>query len=164
MSARPMRTRLQCFAGVVAAGLGLLAACKPTELYRPPPTLRGVTVPLPPPTYRNGERIEVSFEGNVPAVAAESRGFVYLWEDLGDEGRYVLPAAGTGAFVFEGVDVTVQQSCVSTYYELDDGSFSPASFYRLELANDPARCEDPDCTAPDEFGACVCLVEWGSGC
>ncbi|MEE9383082.1 MAG: hypothetical protein V3V08_06670 [Nannocystaceae bacterium] len=149
---------------LVVAGVVALA-CKPVSFYRRPPSLRGVGVPLPPPSFRAGQRISVRVEGVLPLSSSHPQTFVYLWEDLDQSGYFVRPDADTGEFLFEDVQVTVGESCLDTHYVdgLDDED-SGIAYYKVELRTEPDICEQPNCSAPDTIGACVCLVKWGSGC
>ena len=151
---------------MVCAALGLSTsgvACNPVSFLVPPPTLRGITIPLPPPSFKDEPFIEIDIDGALPFGYGSDGTMVYLFE-RGTEAGYFVFSDGQ-AFMFNDVLVNIEDNCLETYFtEGEDGEDSTITDYKVVLQEDPEACDSPSCSAPDDLGACVCLEEWQAGC
>lgn len=139
-----------------------VAGCTNVALPSPPPAVRGITVPLPPPSFAEATEVSVTIDGD-SSVDAASGGFVLLYESVADDGRFEYPD-GAGAFVFEDVVVNLPGNCLQlSEYDGTTDIFGQISSMKVLLAADEA-CAGSLCSAQDSLGACVCLEMWGVGC
>ena len=154
--------RLRRAAWAVAALLSL-SACNQVSFYRRGPSLRGITIPLPPPSFHDEQIVEIDVDGSVPSDAG--RGTQVFLYDYGVQDGYFEYAAENGSFLFEDVPVDLQDNCLELYYVTPDDEESGSTFYRAVLRNGPEECTELNqCSEQDAEGACVCLEKWNSGC
>ena len=160
------RRRAGASGSTAARGAALLvtalAGCTTVELPSPPPFVRGITVPLPPPSFAEATEIGVTIEGEIVSDPSPD-GFVLLYEIVTDDGRFEYPD-DTGAFVFEEVVVNLPGNCLQiSEYDGTTDTFGQISAMKVQVAVDEA-CGGALCSAQDSLGACVCLDSWGVGC
>jgi hypothetical protein len=141
----------------------VLAACN-THLF---PTqsayFRGITIPLPPPSIVDDPQLTVDIEGSVPDP--EPGTLAALWESELVRG-YLVDVDDDGNYTFEDIQVVAGQSCLQLWYQWEeDGQTQRGTdaFYQVVIM-EGADCDDDLCSAPDDQGACACLLQRDDGC
>ena len=150
--------------GRFGAGLAILSVAACTNAFLPdnPPSVRGITVPLPPPSFTEATEVGVTIDGQISG-APSAGGFVLLYETVSDDGRFEYPD-DQGGFLFEDVTVGRPGNCLQlSEYDGDTDEFGTVVAMKVVVATDEA-CMDALCSTQDALGACVCLEEWGVGC
>lgn len=150
--------------GRFGAGLAVLSVAACTNAFLPdnPPSVRGITVPLPPPSFTEATEVSVTIDGQISG-APSAGGFVLLYETVSDDGRFEYPD-DQGGFLFEDVTVGLPGNCLQlSEYDGDTDEFGTVVAMKVVVATDEA-CMDALCSTQDALGACVCLEEWGVGC
>lgn len=143
----------------VALTAGALA-CSNTELYVPNAgEFRGITIPLPPPSYLGADTVTIDVSGNTNHEPAPGT-VVALWESESGGGLLVAPE-DDGDFLFEAVEVVPNQSCLELWSEYpQDGEVvrsTEARYKVIVVEDDPACGMDELCSPPDDEGNCLCL-------
>lgn len=144
----------------LGVGLGVAGACTNAELYVPDAgEFRGITIPLPPPSFTDADEVTIDVSGNINHEPAPGT-VVALWESEAGEGRLV-PPEDDGSFLFESVVVVPDQSCLELWSEYpEDGDIirSSEASYKVIVVTDDPECGSQDlCSAPDDDGNCLCL-------
>ena len=134
----------------------------------PAPTLRGITIPLPPPSFADEVVFYVDVEGNVPIGYQHPETQAYLFEKVTGRGYFVnLEDNELTNFTVHDVLVDINDNCLETWFvDGVDGDLSSVVDYRivvLEGDGDDA-CGAPSCSEMDEQGMCLCLEKWAVGC
>lgn len=164
---RSMRTRH--FSGFTAKALGLLglgltlaSGCNDhTPLGSGGgPEFRGITVPLPPPSFRGATILDLEFSGSAPGFENER---VLAWDAEANTG-IAGPVDASGNFRLRPWGVNLQRHCIEVQAVNGAlGSLSLARYYSLSLAAGPS-CQDPSCSVQDSKGECVCLTKRSANC
>lgn len=140
-----------------------LTACNEHPLLVPGPSLRGITIPLPPPSYVDEGLVTITIDGTVPDGFDNPGTQAFLFEKGTGRG-YFVPADGVNYTIYD-VLVDIEDNCLESWF-VDglDGEESSVVDYKVELREGEENCADLDCSAPDEQGACLCLEKWSLGC
>lgn len=123
------------------------------------PEFRGITVPLPPPSFRSATTVDMAFSGMAPGFENER---VVAWDTEQQKG-IAASVDPTGAFALEPWGVNVQQHCIEVRGFNRTGRASSARYYALNLAIG-ATCQAPGCSVQDEMGECLCLLRRTANC
>lgn len=123
------------------------------------PQFRGITVPLPPPSFRGATIIDIEFSGEASGFEGER---VLAWDTKEAKG-VARPVDAAGNFVLPSWALNLQRHCVELRGIDSLGNTSPASYYALSLSSGPA-CQSPLCSAQDQGAECVCLVQRSTNC
>ncbi|MGB1700058.1 MAG: hypothetical protein ACPHRO_08905 [Nannocystaceae bacterium] len=159
-----MCRRRRRWSRAAAVTLWVLGAvgCTNAFLADPPPFVRGITVPLPPPSFAEATAVTVTIEGETVNGPTDGS-FVLLYETVSEDGRFEYPDEA-GLFVFEDVTVGLPGNCLQlSEYDGESEQFGEISSMKVQVATDDA-CADALCSDQDAQGACVCVVAWGVGC
>ena len=153
--------RLATVAVLLAASVATLG-CNETTFLVPAPTLRGIAIPLPPPSFADEVLIYIDVEGNVPLGFEHPDTQAFLYETSTARGYFV----GTmgNEFTIQDVLVDIGDNCLETWF-IDgvDGEESSLVSYKAVLL-EGEDCAGLSCSAPDDLGACLCLEKWTTGC
>lgn len=122
------------------------------------PEFRGITVPLPPPSFRGATVVDVELSGVVPGAADR----VIAWDTKQARG-IVGPVDRAGNFALPAWGLNVQRHCIEVRGADGLGNSSSASYYAMDLVSGPA-CQGTHCSAQDSQGECVCLVRRSANC
>jgi hypothetical protein len=141
----------------------LLAGCNEPRFLIPAPTLRGITIPLPPPSFADEVLVHIDVEGTVPFGFDNPGTQAFLYEKVTGRG-YFITTDGMGFTIYD-VLVDVGDNCMHTWFvDGVDGSESSTISYKAVLHEGEEACSDLSCSAPDELGVCLCLEKWTVGC
>ena len=155
------------WAGICAVGLCLTStACNDPLFLTPAPTLRGITIPLPPPSFGDEVLLYIDVEGNVPLGYQHPETKAYLHEKVTDRGYFVgLEDNELTNYTIRDVLIDVNDNCLETWFvDGVDGEPSSVVDYKAVLLEGEDACADPSCSAMDEMGMCLCLEKWTVGC
>lgn len=137
-------------------------ACTPTFLSEngTPADFRGITIPLPPPSFHDNPNLTIDVDGSIGQEPGPGT-VVGLWESVAQEGRLTAPD-DEGDFVFEGVDVVADQSCLEIWYDTNEAGDivrSEIAAYKVVILEGDDMCNDAanTCSEQDDNGACLCL-------
>ena len=144
---------------LACVGLG----CNEPRFLIPAPTLRGITIPLPPPSFADEVLVNIDVSGSVPMGFANPGTQAYLWEESTGRG-YFVSTEGTDFTIYD-VLVDVNDNCMHTWF-IDgvDEEESSVADYKATLQEGAEACESTSCSAMDEQGMCLCLEKWTVGC
>lgn len=153
---------------MLGVGLCLLStACNNDPMFlTPSPTLRGITIPLPPPSFADEVLLYIDVEGNVPIGYQHPDTKAYLYEKSTARGYFVnLEDESLTNYTIRDVLVDVEDNCLETWF-VDGVDNEPSSTvdYKAVLREGEEECGDPSCSAPDDMGMCLCLEKWTVGC
>ncbi|GEM_PF-4359401 len=130
------------------------------------PSFRGLTIPLPPPSYIDDPWVQVDVDGRVPHSAANTGTQVTLFEKVTERGYFTY--VDQGEFLVPDVLLDVTNNCMWTYYLEDGGQNQSAlAYYKVVLLDSSVEasvCEEDQCSPLDEQGMCACLEKWETGC
>lgn len=156
-----MRSAARTIALVLALVPLAATGCRDYEFLAPAPNLRGITIPLPPPSFADEKLIHIDLEGTVP-MGFEGEGTqAYVFEEGTQRGYFVL-SDGPSYTVYD-VLIDLDDNCIETWVVTAEGEESTLVDYKAVLLEGEA-CSDDACSAPDQLGACVCLEKWQAGC
>ena len=159
----PSFHRWLALAALVSIGVATVGCNEPRFLV-PAPTLRGITIPLPPPSFADEVLVRIDVEGNVP-FGFESPGTqAFLYEKVTGRG-YFVETDGISYTIYD-VLVDVTDNCLETWF-IDgvDGEESTMVDYKAVLREGEEACTiDDTCSAMDDLGVCLCLEKWTVGC
>lgn len=142
---------------------GLVVGCNEPRFLVPAPTLRGITIPLPPPSFADEVLVHIDVEGNVPFGFEAPGTYAYLLEKSSGRGYFVETDGMTYTIYDVLVDVT--DNCLETWFvDPIDDEVSSTVDYKAVLREGDACSEDASCSAPDDLGVCLCLEKWTTGC
>ncbi|NVB42203.1 hypothetical protein G6O69_30550 [Pseudenhygromyxa sp. WMMC2535] len=151
---------------IVGALLGLAlstSACVEHQLLIQAPSLRGITIPLPPPSFADEVIVSIDFEGSVPSGFDVPGTKAYLYEKSTGRGYFTLTEGAS--FVIYDVLVDIDDNCLETWFvDGFEGEESSVSDYKVALQEGEEACSASGCSEMDEVGACVCLEKWSLGC
>jgi len=159
-----IRFRITLAVFMVACVGGLSPSCNQHPLYQNPPNFRGVTVPLPPPSFAANPVLSLEIDVTIPWGHVGSDTVVYLYESRQDQGYFIY---GRQAIVrFSGVEIDSRDNCLMTYFETEDGEESAVGFSQVVLNEDIEQCKvDTSCSELDtDMNACLCVVYRSTGC
>lgn len=141
-------------------------ACNEPMFLTPAPTLRGITIPLPPPSFADEIMLYIDVSGNVPFGYQHEDTKAYLKEKRTGRGYFVnLDGGDLTTYTIQDVLIDVNDNCLETWFvDGADDQPSPAVDYRAVLLEGDEACADPTCSAMDEQGMCLCLEKWPAGC
>lgn len=125
----------------------------------PAPEFRGITVPLPPPSYRSAPIIKARLSGE---SLGHEGGRATVW-DLENSRGIVTPVAEDGYFAFEPWEINLREHCFELSASLNFEPESRATYYGLVLRGFDA-CKQPNCSVADAQGECVCIDALEAGC
>jgi hypothetical protein len=148
----------------LVAACGLSLGCNEPRFLVPAPTLRGITIPLPPPSFADEILVHIDVEGNVPLGFDAPGTKAFLYEKVSGRGYFVSTDGITYTIYDVLVDVT--NNCMQTWFvDVVDGEQSTAIDYKAVLREGEEDCtSDNTCSAMDELGVCLCLEKWPVGC
>jgi hypothetical protein len=140
-----------------------VVGCNEPRFLVPAPTLRGIAIPLPPPSFADQIQIYIDVEGNVPPGFEHPATQAFLYETQTERGYF----AGTidNEFTIHDVLVVIGNNCLETWF-IDgvDGEESSLVSYKAVLLEGDEACAGPSCSEIDDLGACLCLEKWTTGC
>jgi hypothetical protein len=146
--------------GLVGAGA---IGCNEPRFLVPAPTLRGITIPLPPPSYGDAVLVHIDVEGSVPFGFEAPGTEAFLYEKSTGRG-YFVGTEGISYTVYD-VLVDVTDNCIQSWFvDGVDGEESSRVDYKAVLHEGDACAADDTCSVPDELGVCLCLEKWTTGC
>ena len=143
---------------------GLTVGCNEPRFLIPAPTLRGITIPLPPPSFADEVLVHIDVEGNVPFGFDVPGTQAFLYEKVTGRGYFVGTDGMT--YTIHNVLVDVTDNCMQTWF-IDgvDGEESSTIDYKAVLREGEEACTtDETCSAMDDLGVCLCLEKWTVGC
>jgi hypothetical protein len=142
----------------------LATGCNETTFLVPPPTLRGIAIPLPPPSFADQVLVHIDVEGSVPVGFQHPATQAFLYEKSTARGYF----AGTedNEFTIYDVLVDIDDNCLETWFvDGVDGEESSLVDFKVILVEDAEACAaDLNCSPVDDVGACLCLEKWTKGC
>lgn len=143
-----------------------LAGCGGEPIFlRDGPDFRGITVPLPPPSFVDDPLVDVDLEGQFGPGRGGPGSRVYVQETVTELGYFIDIVDDDPEFVVPDVTVDVTNNCLRTWYvDGQDAVESTDRFYRVTVETDPELCAAETCSATDDVGACLCLDVRNSGC
>jgi hypothetical protein len=143
---------------------GLTVGCNEPRFLVPAPTLRGITIPLPPPSFADEVLVRIDVEGNVPFGFDVPGTQAFLYEKVTGRG-YFVDTDGMSYTIYD-VLVDVTDNCMQTWFvDGVDGEESSTLDYKAVLREGEEACTtDTTCSAMDDFGVCLCLEKWTVGC
>jgi hypothetical protein len=143
---------------------GITVGCNEPRFLIPAPTLRGITIPLPPPSFADEVLVRIDVEGNVPFGFDVPGTQAFLYEKVTGRG-YFVDTDGMTYTVYD-VLVDVTDNCMQTWFvDGVDGELSSTIDYKAVLREGEEACTtDKTCSAMDELGVCLCLEKWTVGC
>lgn len=147
---------------VCTMSLGLLLASGCNEHPVGPgggPEFRGITVPLPPPSFRSATMVDMAFSGAAPGFEKER---VMAWDTEQQRG-IAAPVDAVGNFTLQPWGINVQRHCIEVRALNHIGEMSSTRYYALDLASG-AACQDAQCSVQDRQGECVCLLLRSANC
>lgn len=144
-----------------ALAMGTLG-CNERSFLIPAPTLRGITIPLPPPSIADEVLVTIDVEGSIPLGFQGPGTRAFLYEQGTGRGYFIY--AEEQSFVIHDVLVDIEDNCLESWFvDGVDGEESSAVNYKAVLAQGDA-CMETSCSQMDEQGACLCLEKWSTGC
>jgi hypothetical protein len=150
----------------LSVGLALVAlsigGCRDYEFLAPQATLRGITIPLPPPSFADDKLITIDLEGTVPMGFEGPGTQAFVYEQTTERGYFTFTY--TSEYTVYDVLVDLDDNCIETWVVDAQGEESTLVNYKAVLLEGEACVDDPSCSAPDMLGACVCLEKWPAGC
>ncbi len=143
---------------------GITVGCNEPRFLIPAPTLRGITIPLPPPSFADEVLVRIDVEGNVPFGFDTPGSYAYLYEKSSGRG-YFVETDGINYTIYD-VLVDVTDNCLETWFvDSVDGEESQIVDYKAVLREGAEACSaDDSCSAMDDLGVCLCLEKWTVGC
>jgi hypothetical protein len=146
----------------VLAMASVTLACNEPHFLIPSPTLRGITIPLPPPSIAEEGFVTIDVEGAIPLGFEGPGTKAFLYEKGTSRGYFVY--ADEQTFTIYDVLVDVGDNCLESWFvDGVDEAESTVVNYKAVLAEGEA-CMEPSCSEPDQLGACLCLEKWTTGC
>jgi hypothetical protein len=152
--------------GLHGFALGVLATvavgCNEPRFLIPGPTLRGITIPLPPPSIVDEMLVTIDVEGGIPLGFQGPGTRAFLYEQGTGRGYFVY--AEQQSFIISDVLVDIEDNCLESWFidGVDDEESSVVN-YKVVLGEGEA-CMDVSCSQMDQQGACLCLEKWTTGC
>lgn len=123
------------------------------------PEFRGITVPLPPPSFRSATLVDLELRGS---AAGYEGGRALLWEERDPRGiAAAIDAAGN--FQFPAWSINPRKHCLELRAQGTIAGPSNASYYALVIKQ-ASQCDSPQCSASDRQGECVCLMRFHANC
>lgn len=143
--------------------LTILAGCNEPRFLIPSPTLRGITIPLPPPSFADEVLVHIDVAGNVPLGFDNPGTQAFLYEK--SSGRGYFTSTDGMSFTIYDVLVDVGDNCMQTWFvDGIDAEESSTVEYKAVLREGEELCADASCSEMDEVGVCLCLERWSAGC
>jgi hypothetical protein len=137
-------------------------ACNEATFLIPSPTLRGITIPLPPPSIVEEGAVTIDVEGAIPLGFEGPGTQAFLYEKGTGRGYFVY--ADEQMFTIYDVLVDIDNNCLESWFvDGVDGEESTVVNYKAVVAEGDA-CMEPSCSEADQLGACLCLEKWSAGC
>ena len=150
--------------GGTCAATSVMTGCNEPRFLVPAPTLRGITIPLPPPSFADEVLVHVDVSGELPLSFDSPGTQAFLYEKVTGRG-YFVDTDGIDYTIYD-VLVDVGDNCMQTWF-IDgfDTEESTRVDYKAVLREGEEACsEDSSCSAMDELGVCLCLEKWSFGC
>lgn len=143
---------------------GLTVGCNEPRFLIPAPNLRGITIPLPPPSFADEVLVRIDVAGNVPFGFDSPGTQAFLYEKVTGRG-YFVDTDGMSFTIYD-VLVDVTDNCMQTWFvDGVDAEESSMVDYKAVLREGEELCSaDATCSAMDEQGVCLCLEKWTVGC
>lgn len=145
------------------AAIGLLAtgaACNEVSFLVQAPNVRGITIPVPPPSFTGEPLQRVDIDGNLDLATPQTGTRVEIFEQVSGRGYYTFSVEGL--WVVPEVLVDVTDNCLVVSSTDDEGQISVRQNFKIFVAE--ADACDASCSEPDDTGACLCFENWNSGC
>ncbi len=140
-----------------------LAGCNEHYFLAPSPSLRGITIPLPPPSFADEVTLRIDVSGTAPIGFDSPGSQAFLYERGTDRGYFVF--VEDGDWTIEEVLVDLSNNCLETWVvDGASGDETPMVDYKVILREGDECLEDTSCSAQDMLGACLCLEKWSAGC
>ena len=137
-----------------------LGACNEVGFLVPPPNPRGITIPLPPPSFSAAPEQRFNIDGDLDESIEATGTRVSVYEKVSGRGYFTYSIEGIWEVPDVLVDVT--DNCLVVSSTDGEGEISSRQDFKLFIAEGDA-C-DASCTDPDDLGACVCFEKWNTGC
>jgi hypothetical protein len=155
-------TRSAALSVVLAlAALVGVGGCRDYEFLAASPTLRGITIPLPPPSFADELLISIDLEGTVPMGFEGPDTQAFVFEKGTQRGYFVF--TDTSDYTVHDVLVDLDDNCIETWVLAGDEESTRVD-YKAVLLEGEVCTTDASCSAPDMLGVCVCLEKWSVGC
>ena len=159
---RTSRHSLLGLAGLLLVGLATVGCNEPRFLI-PAPTLRGIAIPLPPPSFAEDVLVRIDVEGSVPMGFEGPHTKAFLYEVSTARGYFV--STEDNEFTVYDVLVDINDNCLETWFvDGVDSEESTLVSYKAVLLEGEECMNDSSCSLPDDLGACLCLEKWSTGC
>lgn len=143
------------------AGLLSTTACNTHLRSERRPEFRGITVPLPPPSYRSAETVKAGFSGRWPALDA---GRASLWDRRSESG-VLAPIKKDGSFTFLPWALNLKRHCLEL--SVENYPMVPRTSPRLYalVIREGMQCAASVCSPQrDQEGRCLCVEETRNDC
>jgi hypothetical protein len=107
---------------------------------------RGISVPLPPPSYYEVPEQEVDLHGVTEGSDPIVEGTTLHAEDIdGQAAGEVVLAAGATDFTVEGLDIDLRTHCFEIWLETPDGRETTHAFVRAHITGPKTLETTPGC-------------------
>ncbi len=107
---------------------------------------RGISVPLPPPSFMDAISVEVDVEGSTPGDEALEVGTIIHVEDLeGDARESAEIDIGSATFEVRGLMITLGAHCLELWIEAPDGRESERTYVHAEVEDDTTIRTEAGC-------------------
>ena len=157
---RPSTRRRVAACALAFLGLSAFAGCNQISFLSPSPNVRGITIPLPPPSIVASPEIRIDLEGDLDDLIEPDGTRVSVFEKTSGRGYYTFSAGGS--WLVQDVLLDVTDNClVLSSNDVEGGPSSTQQFKAFITSGE--ECV-PGCSAPDTLGDCVCFEKWNSGC
>ena len=141
----------------------LSGACNTYSFYLDGPNFRGITVPLPPPSFRDVATLRIEVEGTLPGGQRDPDAIAYLYDVVGERGYFTVVEPNGRSFFVRDVLVDPLDNCFASYVEIN-GEETDATFFEVVLRDGDEACSDSSCSAQDDEGTCLCIDPWSLPC
>ena len=146
--------------GLLAGLLLLTGACNQVSFLVPAPNPRGVTIPVPPPSFTSEPVQSFDIEGELANSAMDDGIRISLFEETSQKGYFTYTAGGS--WLLADVEVDTSDNCLSVWSSDFEGQDSVREYFKLQ----PRTGDEcvPGCSEPDQDGVCICVELWSTGC
>lgn len=156
----PSRTRRSLVAIAALLGFGALAGCNEHPVGTgAAPEFRGITIPLPPPSFRQATLVDVELSGVAPGF---EEGRALAW-DAPSAAGVTGAIDASGAFVLPSWSLKLRDHCIEVRAEQGFERPSNPRYFDMELKSGE-DCASSLCSAKDGQGECLCLASRAANC